>query len=92
MDELFNPPHRQDAFTRWLREEQGYLGVQRLPDGSYATLTRLLTTLAICLGVDKTGWSRRFCYRDITECLVAWEHLASKQDEPTGWIARRPED
>lgn len=91
LDALLNPPARQDALTRWLVEEAGYDGAQRLPDGSYATLNRLVTTLGICLGVDKVGWARRFCYRDASACLAAWANLRTRDDELEGWIARRPE-
>ncbi len=91
MHDIFNPPGRQDDFTRWLVQDAGYDGAQRLPDGSYAVLSRLLTTLGICLGVDKVGWARRYCYKDTVECLAAWQALESRADEPTGWIARRPE-
>lgn len=92
MDDVLNPPERQDEFTAWLRDEAEYLAAQRLPDGSYAVLVRLMTTTAICLGVDKVGWARRFCYRDTAECLAAWQALTSRDDQPTGWIAKRPKD
>ncbi len=91
LEEVLNPPGRQDEFTAWLRGEACYLGAQRLPDGSYAALVRLITTAAIALDVDQWGWGRRFCYRDMSECLAAWAALTSRHDEPTGWIARRPE-
>ncbi len=87
-----NPADQQDDFTRRLREDMGYLAAKRLPDGSYAALTRLLTTLAICLDVDGVGWARRFCYNDAGECFHAWQHLQTRHDEPEGWIARRPTD
>ncbi len=92
LDAILNPPDQQDEFTHWLRDEAGYLAAKRLPDGSYATITRLLTTLGICLGVGQIGWARRFCYRDTAECLAAWQALESQGDTPTGWIARRPEE
>ncbi len=91
IDAILNPAAQQDDFTRYLRD-MGYSAAKRLPDGSYAALTRLLTTTAICLGVDGTGWARRFCYQDTAECIHAWQCLQTRADEPTGWIARRPTD
>lgn len=86
------PTNQRDSLTRVLRDQYGptYLAARRLPDGSYALLSRLFTTVAIHLGVDELGWQRRFCYQDMAECLHAWEHLQTRADEPEGWIARRP--
>ncbi len=90
LDDILNPPDRQDDVSRALVADAGYQGAQRLPDGSYAVLNRLLTTWSICLGVDAIGWERRFCYRDTAECFHQWLRLQTRADEPTGWIAKRP--
>lgn len=90
IEAILNPPAQQDDFTRDLLE-MGYSAAKRLPDGSYAVLDRLLTTTAICLGVDGTGWERRFCYQDTAQCIHEWIALQTRHDEPEGWIARRPE-
>ncbi len=90
LDAILNPPDQQDDFTRDLLD-MGYSAAKRLPDGSYAALCRLITTNAICLGVDATGWERRFCYQDTAQCLHEWTALQTRADTPAGWIARRPE-
>ncbi len=90
LDAILNPPDQQDDFTRDLLD-MGYSAAKRLPDGSYAALCRLITTNAICLGVDATGWERRFCYQDTAQCLHEWMALQTRADTPAGWIARRPE-
>lgn len=85
------PPDRQDDITETLLNS-GYVGAKKLDDGSYAVVQRLYSTAAIGLGVDCFGMiNNRYCFRDLGDCLAAWEGLKSRSDEPEGWIARRPE-
>lgn len=87
------PPDQQDDMTAiLLGPECGYVGAKKLDDGSYAVVQRLYATAAIGLGVDCFGMiSNRYCFEDLHACLSAWEGLKSRNDEPEGWIARRPE-
>ncbi|MGE6322985.1 hypothetical protein ACQKEF_22400 [Pseudomonas oryzihabitans] len=85
-------PGQQDELTQWLRESAGFKGAKRLSDGSYAGVISLITTYAICLQVDGGGYSRRFCFRDLSVCLSEYERLSSAYDTPQGWVARRPEE
>lgn len=93
LEDLLNPPDCQDENTDLIRAMGAgvYEGVKRLPDGSYAVLMRLCFTHAIALGVTGSGITTRFCYSDRTAILHEWENLQTKDDEPEGWIARRPE-
>lgn len=68
-----------------------YLRVRRLPDGSVAALGDLLFTRAIHLRCDLFGWERRFCFQDKARADAEFAKLQTEDDEPTGWIARRPE-
>lgn len=77
--------------VRWLRDENGFLDVRELPDGSVAAVGDLYSTRAIYLGMTRNGWERRFCFADRMLALVEYSKLQSEDDEPTGWIARRPE-
>lgn len=74
-----------------IRADGDYMDVRVLPDGSIAYLYRLITTVAIHLGVDRNGWTRRFCYADERRAWQEYQALQTEDDEPTGWIARRPE-
>lgn len=87
------PPDRQDDMTAMLLGPNcGYVGAKKLDDGSYAVVQRLYATAAIGLGVDCFGMiSNRYCFEDLHACLSAWEELKTRNDEPEGWIARRPE-
>jgi hypothetical protein len=86
------PPDRQDAMTeKLLGKDYGYTGAKRLDDGTYVVVQKLFSTAAIGF-VDSIGvMEKRYCFRDLLDCLSAWEDLKSCKDEPEGWIARRPE-
>lgn len=68
-----------------------YLGVKRLEDGTYAMFVRLAFTHAICLGASlDEPYTRRFCFSNMVEALVQYDQLKRIDDEPEGWVARRP--
>lgn len=94
VQQTLNPsgPDQQDAFTDWMRgSEARYVGAKRLPDGNYAGVQRLLYTYGLCLGVTfESPYEKRFCFDDLSQCLLAFSQLESARDEPSGWIARRP--
>ncbi|MFG8364960.1 hypothetical protein ACEOSU_19735 [Pseudomonas aeruginosa] len=94
VDETLNPsgPGQQDAFTEWMRGPAArFVGAKRLPDGTYAGVLPLMFTYAICLGVTyEQAYQRRFCYEDTPTCLHEYNKLTSFEDEPEGWVARRP--
>lgn len=72
--------------------ENGYISGRFMEDGNVALLVRLVTTVAVCVGADKSvQFQRRYCYRDFVEAMGQYQELKSINDEPTGWIARRPE-
>lgn len=88
-----NPPDQQDAFTEWMRgPDARFVGAKRLSDGTYAGLLPLMFTYAICLGVTREqAYQKRFCYEDTPTCLHEYAQLTHFTDEPTGWVARRPQ-
>lgn len=69
----------------------GHRQARVLPDGSVAGLIDLLTTRAIVLGCTEDGWSRRFCFADRQLADQRFAELQSEDDEPQGFIARRPQ-
>lgn len=88
-------PHDDMAASQQLAEEvraQGvYLAVRVLPDGSVAALMELMYTRSILLGVSLWSWERRFCFADRSLANRRFYALQSEDDEPEGWVARRPE-
>ncbi|MBB2915898.1 hypothetical protein [Cupriavidus alkaliphilus] len=76
-------------FAAWLAQN-GYTQVRRLPDGSYAGVSRLLFTTALYIGLDVWGWERRYCYESERDALAALAALETSDDEPTlGYVAKR---
>lgn len=92
--ETLNPtgPGQQDEFTEWMRgPDARFVGAKRLPDGTYAGVLPLMFTYAICLGVTyEAAYQKRFCFEDTPVCLHEYSKLTSFNDEPSGWVARRP--
>lgn len=78
----------RDELVEWLREQYPE-GVRALPDGSIAALHPLLFTTSVVLGVDRWGYSRRFCFEQESKAREVFEALESEDDEPEGYIARR---
>lgn len=92
LKDVLCPPSTQDDLTEWLMsEEGGFIYAKRLEDGTYAGVLQLAFTYAICTGLTRCNIERRYCFeRPITNCLWAFKHLKSFNDEPTGWISSRP--
>lgn len=68
----------------------GYSRARVLSDGSVAAICELIWTRAICLGVTELSWSRRFCFADRELADRRFVELQSEDDEPAGFVARRP--
>lgn len=66
-----------------------YLDVRELKDGTIIGVGRLLYTTAIFMDMNLSGWGGRFCFEDHELALSEYRKLATGDDEPTGWIARR---
>lgn len=85
-----NPPPRDIAgLLAWL--EQQYDRVRQLPDGSIAAMSGLMFTTGVYLGVNRWGFERRYCFASADRARAVFDGLQSEEDEPAGWITRRPE-
>jgi hypothetical protein len=73
----------------WLA--RNYAEIRVLPDGSVAALSPLMFTTGLYMGVTRWGYERRYCYKDPGAARAALVALGSDEDEPAGWVARRPE-
>lgn len=88
---VLKPSDAQDGFTAWMLEEGSFIGAKRLDDGTYVGVLPLLFTVVICVGVsENTSYDRRYCYDSLTDCLQAFQELATGNDQPSGWVATRP--
>lgn len=91
--DILRPPDQQDEHTKWmLTTDGGYIGAKLLADDSYAGIMNLAFTHGLCMGVDRDGsYSRRYCFQNFVDCLIEFSKLTSLENEPTGWLARRPQ-
>jgi hypothetical protein len=79
----------ESELAGWLAQN-GYDNVRVLADGTIVGTTRLLFTTGLCVGLDRWGWERRYCYEDRQLAAKACEAMQSGDDEPLpGWVARR---
>lgn len=85
-DRLTAPALTADRFAA-----EGYTEVRQLDDGTWAGLIPLITTTGLCLALHDGGYARRFCFKDHARAVAELGKLGGCLDEPTGWIARRPE-
>lgn len=71
------------------QENPGY-NCRVLADNTVACVFDLMFTRAIILGVSESSMKRRFCFEDRTLANIRFVELKSENDEPQGYIARRP--
>lgn len=68
-----------------------FMAWRQLDDGTYIALTCLITTIGLCIDVDRTGYAQRYCFKDPTTAFGEYMDLKTRDDVPSGWVARRPE-
>jgi hypothetical protein len=69
-----------------------YVCWRMLDDGTYVALGRLMFTTALFIGVGAVvPFKRRYCFNDPTTARAEYDDLKTGDDEPSGWLARRPE-
>lgn len=84
---MFKYSEAHAALLEELREY--YQNVRVLDDGTIVGTTELAYTRAICIGLDYTGWSKRFCFENRSVAVSELQKLKTGNDEPEGYIARR---
>lgn len=67
-----------------------YDELRELPDHSVAAIGKLMYTTALYLDLDDVGFRSRYCYDDDALARAELLKLQTKDDEPQGWIAKRP--
>ena len=84
---------RNEAIERMLEHpDNRFICWRQLDDGTYVALGRLMFTVGLFIGVQAVApYTRRYCYSDPTEANAEYLALQTGDDEPSGWIARRPE-
>lgn len=67
----------------------GYDCVRMLQSGEMAGTHQMITTGALIVGLDESGYRTRFCYRTLREAedaLIAWDGYG---DPPGNWIKEK---
>ena len=80
-----------EALLQRIVEMGGYEQVRVLEDGTIIGIGRLMFTRAIYVNLNLWGFEKRFCFEDPELAMVEFLKMQSGDDEPEGWIARRPE-
>lgn len=81
----------QKADLDIIKKAWNFHAIRQLEDGTVVAFGPLIFTVAIYIDVYETGWSKRFCFDDAGLAKAQFESLISGDQEPQGWIARRPQ-
>jgi hypothetical protein len=63
--------------------------MRQLDDGTLIGLGPLMYTTAIYIDVERWGWGKRFCFKEHDTAVQEFRKLASGDEEPVGYVARR---
>lgn len=83
--------HTDNQLVNRIRKEGSYTDVRALEDGTIIGIGNLLFTKAIYTDLSETGWGQRFCFKDPELAWDEYMKLRSGDEEPQGYIARRPD-
>lgn len=61
----------------------------RLANGRVYALSRFIFTWAIVCGIDRFGYTHRFCYESLPEALGAYLAWDCRGGEPLGYLVRK---
>lgn len=75
-------------FAKQMREE-GYVYVHRLPNGKWVGYSQMLLTGGLFVGLDDSGYEKRYCYETLKEAIVASLIWDGEGDPPGNWIKEK---
>lgn len=81
----------KQTFIEWLNAN-GYSHIKVMHDDTVCALQKNLYTTGIVVGLDRVGWSRRYCYEHFSEAREALVQWDGKGDPPGPWIKEKPSD
>ena len=79
-----------DQFRAFLTKD-GYEHIRKLDDGTWVGIVPLMFSVGLCMGLDRIGWDRRYCYEDRALAVAEIAKLERGDQVPQGWIAKRPQ-
>ncbi len=77
------------TITKELLEAEGYMQIEQLPTGVWAGLQDMIYTTGLFVGLDETGYRRRYCYPSYESAVVALRSWDGQDDPPGPWIKRK---
>ena len=61
----------ENTEMREILEHEGYVGVRQMKNGQWVGVCKMLYTYGLVIGLDETGYDRRYCYEHLTDAMVA---------------------
>lgn len=78
--------------TKTELEVLGYFPVKQLPNGKWAGVMEMRYTAGLFVGLDKTGYSTRFCFTSWVEAVQALEEWDGTGLPPGFWTVQKLEE
>jgi hypothetical protein len=72
-----------------IRARGPFAAVRALGDGTIIALGTQMFTTAIYVELRGERWGRQYCYASAPLAVREFDRIASSDDEPSGWTARR---
>jgi len=73
-------------------EVEGYHRCRQLPSGVVIGVMPMFVTCGLFVGIDRTGYSRRYCYEHAADAIAAVDAWDGVGDPPGPWIKEKPSD
>ena len=72
-------------------ESQGYTNIKHVEGRGICALRRFLFTIGLCYGIDKDGYTGRYCYKfqDALYCILALKNWNGKGDPSGDWVKNK---
>ena len=69
--------------------EEGYLLPHKLPTGKWVGCLQMNYTGGLFVGLDESGYEKRYCYQTIYGAMVASLEWDGEGDPPGNWIKEK---
>jgi hypothetical protein len=73
-------------------EKQGFVSVKQLKNGEWIGISRMLYTWGLCVGLDKFGYKKRYCYERLSDAVGAVLLYEGEGDPDGPWIKVKGEE
>jgi hypothetical protein len=71
---------------------QGYSHIRQMPNTEFVGIMQMMFTYGLFVGLDETGYKRRYCYEYKSDAVIAAQTWDGKGDPPGPWIKEKPSD